>query len=69
MSGEDTEIKKQLSESDENVTEKIAAEGGDTESIKRGIEAKKEKDKENAVTDAEDLGHESKTDDNAPSPT
>jgi hypothetical protein len=69
MSGEDAEIKKQLSESDENVTEKIAVEGGDTESIKRGIEAKKEKDKEHAVNDAEDLGNEVKTDDNAPSPT
>ncbi len=69
MSGEDANIKKQLSESDEDVTKKIAVEGGDTESIKRGIEAKKVKDKQNAGNDAEDLDNEVKTDDNVPSPT
>ena len=70
MSIDDREIKKRLSESDEEVTNKISEEGGDAESIKRGIEAKKERDNEKTgKKDAEDLGNEVKTSDNNPSPT
>ena len=70
MSIDDSEIKKRLSEADEEVTNKISEEGGDAESIKRGIEAKKEKDiAKTGKKEAEDLGNEVKTDDNAPSPT
>ena len=70
MSIDDREIKKRLSEADEEVTNKISEEGGDAEAIKRGIEAKKEKD--NAKTgkrDAEDLGNGVETSDNTPNPT
>jgi hypothetical protein len=70
MSIDDREIKKRLSESDEDVTNKISEEGGDAEAIKRGIDAKKEMD--NAKTgkkDVEDLGSEVKTSDNTPNPT
>ena len=70
MSIDDREIKKRLSEADEEVTNKISEEGGDAEAIKRGINSKKEKD--NAKTgkkDAEDLGDEVKTGDNTPNPT
>ncbi len=69
MSIDDREFKKRLIESDEEVTEKISEEGGDTESIKRGIEAKKERDGAKTVKDAEDLGNDAKTADNTPSPT
>ena len=70
MSIDDREVKKRLSEADEEVTNKISEEGGDAEAIKRGLEAKK--DGENAKTgkkDAEDLGNDAKTGDNAPNPT
>jgi hypothetical protein len=70
MSIDDREIKKRLSESDEEVTNKISEEGGDAEAIKRGIEGKKEKDNTNTgKKDAEDLGNEFKTSDNTPNPT
>jgi hypothetical protein len=70
MSVDDREIKKRLSESDEEVTNKISKEGGDAEAIKMGIEAKKERDSAKpGKKDAEDIGSEVKTSDNAPSPT
>ena len=70
MSIDDREIKKRLSESDEEVTNKISKEGGDAEAIKRGIEAKKERDSsETGKKDAEDLGNEVKTSGNATNPT
>lgn len=70
MSIDDREIKKRLSEADEEVTNKISEEGGDAEAIKRGIEAKKERDNsKTGKKDAKDLGNEVKTSDNAPSPT
>ena len=70
MSIDDPEIKKRLSESDEEVTDKISEEGGDTESIKRGIEAKRERDSaKSGKKDAEDLGDAVETGDNAPNPT
>lgn len=70
MSIDDREIKKRLSESDEEVTNKISKEGGDAEAIKRSIEAKKERDNsETGKKDAEDLGNEVKTSGNATNPT
>ena len=70
MSIDDREIKKQLSESDEEVTDKISEEGGDAEAIKRGIEAKKERDStETGKKVAKDLGDAVETGDNATNPT
>ena len=70
MSIDDREIKKRLSESDEEPTNKMSQEGGDAEAIKKGIEAKKERDDaKTGKKEAEDLGNEVETGDNATNPT
>ncbi len=80
MSLDDKEIKKQLSKSDEEVTDKISKGEGDIESIKRGLESAnlkkndenhlKEKVVRNEDFDDEelnDMGNE--IDENTPNPT
>ena len=58
MSTEDKEIKKRLLKADEEVEDKIAKEGGDAEAIKKGIDAKKgtngEQAEEKNVEDIDD---------------
>ena len=71
MSAEDKEIKKRLLRADEeDVEDKIAKEGGDTEAIKKGIGAKKgangEQVEDENVEDIDDGEH---VDENAPNPT
>ena len=70
VSTEDKEIKKSLSEADEEVEDKIAKEGGDAAAIKKGMEAKKGTNVEQAegqkVEDLDDVDH---VDENTPNPT
>jgi hypothetical protein len=70
VSTEDKEIKKSLSEADEEVEDKIAKEGGDAVAIKKGIETKKgtkgEQAEEKNVEDLDDVEH---VDENTPNPT
>jgi hypothetical protein len=80
MSLDDKEIRKQLSKSDEEVTDKISKGEGDTESIKRGLESsmskkndgnyqkeKVERDESYDDEDLKDIGNE--VDGNTPNPT
>jgi hypothetical protein len=70
MSLDDKEIRKRLSKADEEVTSKIAEEGGDAEAMKRGLEGKKETrgvNEQEVEEDVEDIGND--VDENAPSPT
>jgi hypothetical protein len=70
VSTEDKEIKKRLSEADEEVEDKIAKEGGDAAAIKKGIEAKKGTKGEQAEEkNAEDLDDAEHVDENTPNPT
>ena len=70
MSTEDKEIKKSLSEADEEVDDKIAKEGGDAAAIKKGMETKKgtnvQQAEEQKVEDLDDVDH---VDENTPNPT
>ena len=69
VSTEDKEIKKSLLESDQEVEDKIAKEGGDAVAIKKGIDTKKktngEQVEEQKVEDLDDVDH---VDENTPNP-
>jgi hypothetical protein len=70
MSLDDKEIRKRLSKADEEVTSKIAEEGGDAEAMKRGIDEKKETQavhEQEVEEDIEDIGDD--IDENTPNPT
>ncbi len=74
MSLDDKEIRKRLSKADEEVTSKIAEEGGDAEAMKRGLDRKKETQamyEQEVEEDVEDIGNDvdENVDENTPNPT
>lgn len=71
MPSEDKEIKKSLLKADEEVNDKIAKEGWDAEAIKKGIDAKKGTNGEQAEEkNIEDIGDDDDhVDENTPNPT